>query len=174
MRNSHADGGDSARPSLPVVLWADIFALVDQGNALPSDYPILERMVLEQATKHLGGLGGLVIIPSAAKPPPEEVRRAIRELLTNVNPHVRCLCWLVEGTGFRAAAVRAALIGLRVFSRQSYATHVANDMTEAVRWILKNLEHGTSRQADLEIAVAAIQRARRNIHPAGSSDLAML
>src|SRR5688572_16343891 len=81
MRSSHTDRGDSARPPLPVVLWADIFALVDQGNALAGDYPVLERMVLEQGTKHPGGLGGLVIIPSAASPPPEEVRRAIREVI---------------------------------------------------------------------------------------------
>jgi len=173
MRSSRTEGGDSPRTPLPVVLWADIFALVDQGNATAGDYPILERMVLEQGQKYPRGLGGLVIIPAAAKPPQEDVRRAIREVLTNVNPQVRCLCWLVEGTGFRAAAVRAALIGLRVFRRESYTTHIASDMTEALGWILKKLEHGTSRQADLEIAFYAIQSARRNMHPAGSSDLAM-
>jgi len=170
MRDSHTDGGDSPHPPLPVVLWADIFALVDQGSARPGDYPVLGRMVLEQGKKHPGGLGGLVIIPSEANPPPEEVRRAIGELLVNVTPQLRCLCWLVEGAGFRAATVRAALIGLRVFSRRSYPTHVARDMTEAIGWILKNLEHGKSRESDLKTAMDAIQRARRSMRRAGSSD----
>jgi len=174
MRDSHTDGGDSPHPPLPVILWADIFALVDQGNARAGDYPVLERMVLEQGTRHPGGLGGLVIIPSEANPPPEEVRRAIGEVIMSVRPQLRCLCWLVEGAGFRAATVRAALIGLRVFSRRSYPTRVASDMTEAIRWILKNLEHGKSRDADVKPAMDAIQGARRSMHRAGSSDSTML
>jgi len=174
MRDSHTDGGDSPHPPLPVILWADIFALVDQGNARPGDYPVLERLVLEQGKKHPGGLGGLVIIPSEANPPPEEVRRAISEVLMNVGPQLCCLCWLVEGAGFRAATVRAALIGLRVFSRRSYPTRVAGDMTEAIGWILKNLEHGKSRDSDLATAMDAIQRARRSMQRAGSSDSTVL
>ncbi|HMJ51191.1 MAG TPA: hypothetical protein VK540_03925 [Polyangiaceae bacterium] len=168
-RRSRAEGGDAPRPRLPAFLWADIFVLVDHGHAAADDYPILERMVLEQGEKHPGGLGGLVIIPSGASPPPEEVRRAIREVITNVSTRLRCLCWLVEGAGFRAAAVRATLIGLRVFGRQSYATHVASDITEAVGWILRNLEDGMSREQDLGIALDAIQRARESMPAAGSS-----
>jgi len=165
-------GGKSPRPPMPVVLWNDIFVLVDQGNAVAGDYPNLQRMVLEQGKKHPGGLGGLVIIPAAASPPPEEVRRAIRDVLNDVTPQLRCLCWLVEGAGFRAAAVRAALIGLGVFSRRRYATHVAIDMTDAVGWILKNLEQYESRGSDLEIALEAIQRGRRMVS-AGSADSTM-
>jgi hypothetical protein len=153
---------------MPVVLWSDIFVVVDQGNAVAGDYPELQRLVLAEGRKHPGGLGGLVIIPAAATPPPEEVRRAIRDLLTNITPQLRCLCWLVEGAGFRAAAVRAALIGLGVFSRHSYPTHVASDMTAAVGWILKNLEHDHSRQSDLQTALDAIQRGRRTVLSARS------
>jgi hypothetical protein len=165
-------GNDAPRVPMPVVLWNDIFVLVDQGNAVASDYPNLQRLVLEQGKKHPGGLGGLVIIPAAASPPPEEVRRAIRDVLTQVTPQLRCLCWLVEGTGFRAAAVRAALIGLGVFSRHRYATHVAIDMTDAVGWILKKLEQYEPRQSDLDIALEAIQRGRRTAS-AGSSESTM-
>jgi hypothetical protein len=149
---------DSSRPPLPVVMWRNIFALVDQGSGSASDYPVLEGMVREQGKRHPGGLGCLVIIPSLANPPPEDVRRAIREVLANLSPQLRCLCWLVEGTGFRAAAVRATLVGLRVFSRQPYVTSVASDMTESLQWLLAHLSKGAPTTGEVRMAYEAIRR----------------
>jgi len=164
MASTYAEEDESSRPPLPVVMWRNIFALVDKGNATVSDYPILERMVLEQGKRYPSGLGCLVIIPALANPPPEDVRRAIREVLANLAPQLRCLCWLVEGTGFRAAAVRATLVGLRVFSRQPYATRVASDMTEALRWVLSHLAKGAPAQTDIRSAIDAIQRGVGDLH----------
>jgi hypothetical protein len=158
MAVSNTATDESSRPPLPVVMWRNIFALVDQGSATASDYPVLERMVREQGKQHPGGLGCLVIIPPLASPPPEDVRRAIREVLANLAPQLRCLCWLVEGTGFRAAAVRATLVGLRVFSRQPYATCVASDMTESLQWLLSGLSKGAPSQGEVRLAHEAIRR----------------
>jgi len=156
----------NSRAPAPVVMWRDVFALVDQGKTEVSDYPILERMVLEQAARYSGGLGCLVIIPSTASPPSEEVRRAINETLTRLAPKLRCLSWLVEGSGFRAATVRAALSGLRMLNRPPYPTLIASDMTEAVGWILPHLSDGKSREAEVPTAVEAILRARSSARPA--------
>jgi hypothetical protein len=155
---------ESPRPPLPVVMWRNVFALVDQGSASAADYPILERMVCEQGKRHPEGLGCLVIIPPLANPPPENVRRAIRDVLTNLAPQLRGLCWLVEGTGFRAAAVRATLVGLRVFNRQPYPTCVASDMTESLQWLLACLSKGSPTKNEVRIAFEAIQRAISGQH----------
>jgi hypothetical protein len=157
MAVSYTETGDSSRPPLPVVMWRNVFALVDKGNATASDYPILERMVREQGKRHPEGLGCLVIIPAVANPPPEDVRRAIRDVLANLAPQLRCLCWLVEGTGFRAAAVRATLVGLRVFTRQPYTTRVASDMTESLQWVLAQLSRAAPTQTEVRIALESIQ-----------------
>jgi hypothetical protein len=153
----------SEHPPLPVILWRDVFVLVDKGDAKVSDYPILERILLNQSEKYPGGLGCLVIIPSNANPPPDDVRQAIKDVLTRLGPRLRCLCWLVEGTGFRAAAVRATLTGLRMFSRPAYPTAVvANNMNSAVTWILTHLASG--RTGDAPKAVETIERARPRRH----------
>jgi hypothetical protein len=147
-------------PPAPVSLWRDLFVLVDKGDTKVSDYPILEKMVLEQSEEHPGGLGCLVIIPANASPPPDDVRAAIKGVLTRLAPKLRCLCWVVEGSGFRAAAVRATLTGLRMFSRPPYPTNVASSMSQALTWVMAHLAHGTGRAADVPIALDAIERAR--------------
>jgi hypothetical protein len=150
---------------VPVVMWKDIFALVDQGRTEVADYPILERMVCEQAVKHPVGLACLVIIPSTATPPSDEVRRAINDVLTRLGPKLRCLCWLVEGSGFRAATVRAALAGLRILSRPPYPTLVSGDLRTALRWVMPHLQDGTARLDDIPSAMDAINQGRVSIRP---------
>jgi hypothetical protein len=150
---------------VPVVMWRDIFALVDQGRSEVDDYPILERMVCEQADNHPAGLACLVIIPSTATPPSDEVRRAINDVLTRLGPRLRCLCWLVEGSGFRAATVRAALAGLRILSRPPYPTHVAGDLRGALRWVMPQLRDGSARLDDIPVAMDAINQGRGSVMP---------
>lgn len=150
---------------VPVVMWRDIFALVDRGRTNVSDYPVLEAMVREQAERYPRGLGCLVIIPASAKPPPDDVRRAINGVLTRLEPLLNCLCWQVEGTGFRAAAVRAALAGLRIVHRPPYPTLVASDMSEALRWMFPYLRDGMARLSEIPSAVDAIGKARASMLP---------
>jgi hypothetical protein len=150
---------------VPVVLWRDIFALVDRGRTSVSDYPALEAMVRKQAEQYPRGLGCLVIIPANADPPPDDVRRAINDVLTRLAPSLLCLCWLVEGRGFRAAAVRAALAGLRIARRPPYPTTVASDMIAALRWIILHLPNGGARMSDIPIAAGAISEGRTTLLP---------
>jgi hypothetical protein len=156
--------GSSPTP-VPVVICSDIFALVDQGRTKALDYSILEQMVREQASKCPGGLGCLVIIPSTASPPPDDVRRAINNVLGRLGPKLRCLCWLVEGVGFRAAAVRAALAGLRLLNRPAYPTLVAADMGDALRWMMPHLDDGVRRSAEIPRIMESIARDRSSLQP---------
>lgn len=162
----HSEPRFSPPSPVPVVMWRDIFALVDRGRADVSDYPILERMVREQAEQHPRGLGCLVIIPASANPPPDDVRRAINDVLTNLAPLLRCLCWLVEGRGFRAAAVRAALAGLRIVHRPPYPTTVENDLSAALHWMFPYLRNGMVRLPEIPAAIDAISQGRASMLPA--------
>ncbi len=156
----------SPSPPVPVIIWRDLFVLVDKGSAKVSDYPMLERMVLDQSERYPEGLGCVVIIPANAIPPPDDVRQAIKDVLTCLAPKLRCLCWVVEGSGFRAAAVRGALTGLRMFSRPTYPTNVASNMNAAVSWVLAKVTPGSNRRADLLTALFVIEQGRGSIYPA--------
>ena len=147
-------------PALNVILWKDVFVVIDNGKARASDYATLGQLVREQAARYPIGVGCLTIIPASATPPNDEVRRAMNEALGSLKDSLRCICWLVEGAGFQGAMVRAVLTGLRVFGRHPYPTHISNQIEDALSWIMTHLEGGSSRLAATPLAVATIRQQR--------------
>jgi hypothetical protein len=75
------------------------------------------------------------------------------------------MCWLVEGTGFRAAAVRAALTGLQLVSKSPYPTRVCASVREALSWIMPHMRDGKARQETVGDAVQAIAQGRSSLRP---------
>jgi hypothetical protein len=152
-------------PHLQLIIWRDVFVLVDDGRAAAADYSRLGNLITEQAAKHPFGVAGLTVIPPNAQPPTPEAREAISNLLASLANKLRGACWLVEGGGFQGAMVRAVLTGLRLFGRYPYATHVSTQLTEALTWLLPQLADGNARLADLGKAAdyITLQRARANV-----------
>jgi hypothetical protein len=143
-----------------VIMWEDIFAVVDDGRAPLADYAVLREMIAEQHARYPSGLGCLAIIPPNAKPPSEEVRKTLNATLESVP--LRCICWCVEGAGFQAGMVRAVLTGLRFFAHRTYATHVAAELEGAVQWIFAQLDPTSPRRRSVSEAVATIREQRQN------------
>jgi hypothetical protein len=137
-----------------IIQWRDLFIIIDDGSVPVSEYQRIEAIVTTQAKSNPGGLGCLVIIPQGAQPPPAEVRRYLDGMLDRLP--MNSLAYLVEGSGFRAAAVRAALVGMRVFQRRSYSTKVSPSLDEAVKWLLQSLGGSNDRKGDLPQACKAI------------------
>jgi hypothetical protein len=146
-------------PVVQVLHCEDIFAVVDNGRAQPDEYEGLQRLMKAQAARFSGGIGCLVIIPRNATPPTEEARKALNRVLESTPGSLRCLCWLVEGTGFQGAMVRAVLTGLRLVAGRAYATHVSTDIDEALGWLLTFLR-GSSTSSDIDFARREISRQR--------------
>ncbi len=146
------------RSGVQFILWEDIFVIVDNGDGHPSDYEALRRKFFEHGSRYEAGAGCLTIGPVDAKPPSQPVRKAMSAALENAP--LRCFCWLVEGSGFQGAMVRAVITGLRIVGRFPYPTHIAGDLEEAILWILPKLEGGAERIERAHEAVAAIRAQR--------------
>jgi hypothetical protein len=146
---------------LHLVRWHDIFALVDYGQARPTDYVTLCEIVVVEAPKHPRGIGALIIIPSSATPPSDDARVAMNNVLRRLGPALRCLCWLVEGAGFQGAMVRGVLTGVKMFGRLPYETHVSTHIEDAIGWILLRLDDTTSRIPTVADGVRWIEEGRR-------------
>jgi len=128
-----------------VIQWQDLFVIVDDGHVSIREYERLEPLVRTQARSCPKGLGCLVIIPDNAVPPPSAVRHYLEGMLSRLP--VRALAYLVEGTGFKAATVRAALIGLGIFQRSRYGTKVYTSLDESLAWLLSGSKDGDARAA---------------------------
>jgi hypothetical protein len=146
------------RVHIQVISWEDIFVVIDDGGGKPSDYDMLRDLLVRLGKEYPAGLGCLTVIPPDAKPPSEEARKALNANLEVAR--LRCICWLVEGSGFQGAMVRAVLTGLRFFVRAQYPRSIVTSLGEAIAWMLPHLEGGARRVHRLEQAVEAISAQR--------------
>jgi hypothetical protein len=150
-------------PPIQVIVWHDIFVMIDDGSADVLVYERLRQLGIEQSKRYPKGLGCLAIVPPNATPPPDQVRAAINAALASIS--LCCFCWLVEGSGFQGAMVRAVLTGMRLVSSFGYPTQIATHLDEAVAWILPHLDGGKTRLFQTRLVATAI----RNQRAAGSS-----
>jgi hypothetical protein len=152
-------------PHLQVILWEDLFVVVDDGRADAADYPRLGDLVMAQCKRHPRGVGALTLVPAAARPLTPEARRAIGELLARPAISVRCASWVVEGRGFEGAMVRAVLTGIQVFGRYPYKIHIATELEEALGWMLAQLDGSATRQSTVPAAARFIRSQRARAAP---------
>jgi hypothetical protein len=142
---------------LRVVSWRNLFVIVDNGHAHADDYKVLAREVKALGDKNPDGLGLLTVLPPLTTPPTEDVRKAISAGYINVAKHLRCVSWLVEGTAFRAAAVRAALGGLLLLMRPPFPTRVASSFEDAIPWLLTRMQTRPGQASDPETVIAMVK-----------------
>ena len=117
----------------------------------------MRRYVAEHAT----GLGVIVVIPEAAKPPTESGRRALRAGYTAMKNILRAGVLIIEGEGFAAAAKRSAFTILNLASPLPFPIKVAATPFEAASKLVELL--GAALEADLDapLLAASVDQVRR-------------
>lgn len=149
-----------------IIQWQDLFALVDDGTIPMSRLHTIEAAMHQQVRQFPDGIAFLVILPPGARPPPEEVQRSVRERLVRLGPSLLCLAYLVEGTGFKAVAARAALVGMKIFAPRDYPIYVETSLHAVLLRVLPHLESGKQGRTDPAAIIRAIEYGR--LAPAGA------
>ncbi len=154
------------------VQWQDLFVVLDDGTIPLTRYPAIEAAMREQARTNPGGIACLVILPADTRPPPEDTKQAVKSLLGRMMRQLSCLAYVVEGTGFRGVAVRATLVGMKIFSSRPYPIYVETSLQDALVKVVPHLVNGhmssiellkkTINDARLMWQVPAPERARDN------------
>ena len=83
------------------------------------------------------GTGALLVIRSDVQPPTEEARDYIKTELARSS--MRAAAQVVEGTGFRGAAMRAVLTTLQMLARPPYPMKVFDRAEPASHWLVDEL-----------------------------------
>jgi len=130
------------------IQWQDLFALVDDGSVAIARYGAMESAIREQVRTYPKGIACLVILPPDARPPPDEVKRAVKSMLMRLASSISCLSYVIEGTGFKGVAARATLVGMKIFSSRPYPIYVETSMTEAVNKVVPHLANSASTTID--------------------------
>lgn len=102
-----------------------------------------------------GGTGALLVINSDCKPPSEEARTYIRTELANSS--MVAAAQVVEGTGFRGAAMRAVLSVLQLAARTRYPMEIFSSVEEGTRWLCSELRTRLKRAPEPSALIAAVR-----------------
>jgi hypothetical protein len=130
------------------IQWQDLFALVDDGSVAIARYGSMESAIREQVRAYPKGIACLVILPPDARPPPDDVKRAVKSMLMRLSSSISCLCYVIEGTGFKGVAARATLVGMKIFSSRPYPIYVETSMAEALTKVVSHLANGDAAAID--------------------------
>jgi hypothetical protein len=142
----------------PFIQWQDLFVLVDDGSIPSAGYDPIESAIREQAGVFGKGVGLLCILPPHAKPPPDDVKRSVKNALTRVAMSLSSLAYVIEGTGFKGVAARAALVGMKIFSSRPYPIYVEISLREALTKMASHMASG--HMISIEVILKAIADAR--------------
>jgi hypothetical protein len=141
--------------------WQDLFVLVDDGSISLARYMPVASVMHERAKLFPQGIACFCILPPGAKPPPDDVKRFLKEQLTILAPSLSCLTYVIEGSGFKAVAARAALISMKVFASRPYPIYVETSVREGLIKVLPHLVKGTAATADVAVIMKMISDARK-------------
>jgi hypothetical protein len=140
--------------------WQDLFTIVDDGSIPLARYDAIETAMRDLAKQYPNGIACLVILPPETRPPPDDIKRAVKELLTRMAPQLTCLAYVVEGTGFKGVAARATLVGMKIFSARPYPIYVETSMADAIKKVLPHLSMGQTVTTDIGVITKTIAEAR--------------
>lgn len=96
----------------------------------------LQREAMEHvASRHPGEAAILCIIEPTSEPPPQALREAASMLLNQLAPKLRCVAYVIEGNGFRAATIRGVLSSIELVRRSAYAARYFATVATAAAWV---------------------------------------
>jgi hypothetical protein len=140
------------------IQWQDLFVLFDNGSI--ESYDQIEAAVREQAKQFPQGIVCLCILPPDAKPPPDNIKRTVKGVLTRLASSLTALAYVIEGTGFKGVAARATLVGMKIFASRPYPIYVETSMKEALTKVLPHLAVGSTVTNDVNVIMRALADAR--------------
>jgi N-acetylglucosamine kinase-like BadF-type ATPase len=114
--------------------WGALFMVVWRHETTLAAVAELAPLVTQFAAQH-PRFALLVIVEESASLPSSTVRERIAASLQRVAPYIGASAVVHEGSGFRAAAVRAVLAGLGLIVRPPYPHQIFARVDAAGRWL---------------------------------------
>ncbi|HEX5655622.1 MAG TPA: hypothetical protein VFX59_00435 [Polyangiales bacterium] len=146
-----------ATPDALVITWDRCVGVVWKRETTAEGVEALAHAYREQATRYPSGVYLLTIVEKDAPMPSTEQREAVAVFLRAGSGRTRMSAVVIEGTGFRAAAVRSVVTGLAMLVRLPYPHEIFGSLDQAAKWL------GTTPHNDVDpdYTALAVAHARR-------------
>ena len=125
---------------------------------MPEPYRAAMALATEHARKHPGGIGVMQVVEVDAVPPEAEARKVFTEFMKW--PGVAHFSVTHEGGGFKAASVRAIVMGVTALSRPNFPHSVQSSVSDASSWAAAQ-NRAIGAMADPRAIERALQSLRR-------------
>ncbi|WP_437973074.1 serine/threonine-protein kinase [Sorangium sp. So ce295] len=149
-------------PDYVMASWRHVFCTIWRHETTEEGVRCLWESCTEFAKQHPRGIGLLTIVQSRASLPPGHMRRALSAFLADASEYTRCSAVVVEGGGFRAAAVRSVVTGLALAARQRYP-HKVCDLREAELMFAEILPAATGIDVSDRVFSVSLMRLRETL-----------
>lgn len=136
----------------------NLVLLVWRRRTMPEAYRGAMRLATEHARKHPTGVGVLQVVEVDAVPPEADARKAFSEFMKW--PGVSHFSVTHEGSGFKAASVRAVVMGAAIIARASFPYAIHSSIVEAASWAAGH-NRNIGAQSDARAIERALQSLRR-------------
>jgi hypothetical protein len=127
--------------------WQQIFAVIWRRETSVEAALHLRYACADFAREHPRGIGLLTVVGASAPLPTAAARKAVADFLAEGSAYIKCSAVVIEGSGFRSAAVRSVVTGLTLLAQQAYPHRVC-DIEDAVRMFSRVLPAATGRTVD--------------------------
>lgn len=107
-----------------------------------------------------GRFANVGIVEANAPLPESEVRSQLARLMRDAGEEIVASSMTFEGTGFRAAAVRSAVMGLSLMARQPYPHRIFASVGEATDWLVSQMRRRQAPSPPSSTIRRAIRRLR--------------
>lgn len=121
--------------------WRDVHFVFWHGETRMPAVHALREDLARMAASHPGGLAVFVLIAERVTLPPGDARSELARMLREHAPTIRASCVAVEGSGFRAAAIRSVLAGISFVVRPGYPHRVTDSISAGVDWVASTCGH---------------------------------
>jgi hypothetical protein len=136
----------------------NLVLLVWRRRTMPEPYRAAMALATEHARKHPGGIGVMQVVEVDAVPPEAEARKVFTEFMKW--PGVAHFSVTHEGGGFKAASVRAIVMGVTALSRPNFPHSVQSSVSDASSWAAAQ-NRAIGAMADPRAIERALQSLRR-------------
>jgi hypothetical protein len=106
-----------------------------RGAVTPAPFERQRAALEAMAARHPGGANLLCVIEEGAAAPDSVMRKATSEMVAQLGDRVRCIACVVEGRGFKAAAVRSVLSSMALLRKIKVEQKFTATFTDAAHWI---------------------------------------
>ena len=115
--------------------WRNIMLACWSTRATGAAVERITRARESMNEQHPEGVSVVYLIASNAGLPTPEARAGVKKLMTRYRDQRACLAIVVQGAGFWAGAMRAAITGVRMLVPEQFPMRVFGDAGEVVEWL---------------------------------------